>query len=239
MTPADAPGEPPASPTLPRIAMPAALPAGAGVGFKPEHYADIRAARPDLGFFEVHAENYMGAGGSPHAQLAALRATTRSRCTASGSRSAAPGRSTARISRGCGALRALCARQLLRAPRLVDATTATILNDLLPLPYTDETLAAVCAHVDEVQEALGRRMLLENPSTYVVFAASTCRDRVPAEIARAHRLRPAARRQQRLRLGEQPPHRSAAPTSPLPARGGRRDPSRRARCRGRCPRGRC
>jgi uncharacterized protein (UPF0276 family) len=47
------------------------------------------------------------------------------------------------------------------------------LNDLLPLPYNDTTLAHVCAHIDEVQAFLGTRMLLENPSTYVAFAAST------------------------------------------------------------------
>ena len=47
------------------------------------------------------------------------------------------------------------------------------LNDLLPLPYTEETLARVSEHIDEVQEVLGRRMLLENPSTYVAFADAT------------------------------------------------------------------
>lgn len=52
-------------------AMP--LPAAAGIGFKPEHFAAIRATRPDLGFIEVHAENYMGAGGLPHRMLEALR----------------------------------------------------------------------------------------------------------------------------------------------------------------------
>ena len=56
----------------PRVA--AALPTRAGVGFKPEHFEDIRAARPDIGFFEVHAENYMGDGGPPHRRLEALRA---------------------------------------------------------------------------------------------------------------------------------------------------------------------
>jgi len=56
----------------PRIA--ATLPARAGVGFKPEHFNDIRAARPNIGFFEVHAENYMGDGGPPHRRLEALRA---------------------------------------------------------------------------------------------------------------------------------------------------------------------
>ena len=56
------------------IALLAALPAAAGLGFKPEHFPAIRDTRPALGFFEVHAENYMGAGGPPHAMLAALRA---------------------------------------------------------------------------------------------------------------------------------------------------------------------
>jgi hypothetical protein len=50
---------------------------------------------------------------------------------------------------------------------------AAWLNDLLPLPYTDETLATICAHIDEVQHRLDRRMLLENPATYVTFEAST------------------------------------------------------------------
>jgi uncharacterized protein len=51
---------------------------------------------------------------------------------------------------------------------------AGFLNDLLPLPYTKRTLDRVAAHVDQVQEAVGRQMLLENPSTYVAFAESTC-----------------------------------------------------------------
>jgi len=50
------------------------LPAAPGLGFKPEHFAAIRSTRPDLGFFEVHAENYMGAGGGPPAQLRGVRA---------------------------------------------------------------------------------------------------------------------------------------------------------------------
>ena len=59
------------------------------------------------------------------------------------------------------------------------------LDDLLPLPYTEETLACVCAHIEETQEALGRRMLLENPSTYVLFAESAIPEtEFLAEIAR-------------------------------------------------------
>ena len=44
-----------------------------GVGFKPEHFEAILNSRPELGFFEVHAENYMGAGGAPHRRLDAIR----------------------------------------------------------------------------------------------------------------------------------------------------------------------
>ena len=55
----------------PRVAAP--LPARAGVGLKPEHIDVILAERPDVGFFEIHAENYMGAGGPPHRRLEAIR----------------------------------------------------------------------------------------------------------------------------------------------------------------------
>jgi uncharacterized protein (UPF0276 family) len=66
------------------------------------------------------------------------------------------------------------------------------LNDLLPVPYHAATLARVCAHVDRVQERLGRRMLLENPATYVEFAASTLRRPSSSRGRAAHRLRAAA-----------------------------------------------
>ena len=67
------------------------------------------------------------------------------------------------------------------------------LNDLLPLPYTEATLTRVASHIDQVQDALGRRMLLENPSTYVAFAESEMEevDFLKAEISRSHRVRSA------------------------------------------------
>ena len=88
------------------------------------------------------------------------------------------------------------------------------LNDLLPLPYTEETLARVSAHVDQTQQALGRRMLLENPSTYLLFEESTI-DEIDflAAVSDAHRLRPAARREQRDGVGGEPPARPARLTS--------------------------
>jgi hypothetical protein len=78
--------------------LPPGLPPEPGLGFKPQHYAAIRDARAPVGFFEIHAENYMGAGGPPHARRSGP--TTRSRSTGTASRSAARTRSIATTSRG-------------------------------------------------------------------------------------------------------------------------------------------
>lgn len=151
----------------------AILPARAGLGLKPEHYDAILADAPDVGFFEVHAENYMGAGGPPHRYLEAI--VERYPLSLHG------------VGLSIGAARPLNSAHLARMRALIDryrpasfsehlawSTHDTgFLNDLLPLPYTQETLARVTEHVDQTQQTLGRRMLLENPSTYVLFAEST------------------------------------------------------------------
>ena len=146
------------------------LPAAAGIGFKPEHFAAIRATRPDLGFIEVHAENYMGAGGPPHRMLEALRADFSLSIHGVGLSIGGAGLDLAHLAR----LRALMDRYQPESfsEHLAWSSHGIFLNDLLPLPYTPETLRLVCDHVDQVQEVLGRRMLLENPSTYVLFAQS-------------------------------------------------------------------
>lgn len=149
------------------------LPAAPGLGFKAEHFGDIRETKPTLGFFEVHAENYMGEGGRPHAQLARLREDYAISLHGVGLSIGGPG---ALDHEHLARLRCLCDRY---APESFSEHLAwsshegAYLNDLLPLPYTAETLGVVCDHIDEVQERLGRRMLLENPSTYVLFAQST------------------------------------------------------------------
>ncbi|MFN7222475.1 MAG: DUF692 domain-containing protein [Paracoccaceae bacterium] len=149
------------------------LPKAAGVGFKPEHFEAIRNDGTKPGFFEVHAENYMGAGGLPHAQLTALRADHALSLHGVGLSIGGAGPLNAdHLAR----LRHLCDRYQPESfsEHLAWSSHGTdYLNDLLPLPYTDETLALVCDHVDAVQTALGRRMLLENPSTYVLFEQST------------------------------------------------------------------
>lgn len=149
------------------------LPKTVGVGFKPGHYDALRADAGAVGFLEVHAENYMGAGGLPHAQLNSLRAHFALSLHGVGLSIGGPGRLD---SDHLARLKALCARyepESFSEHLAWSSHGSEYLNDLLPLPYTEETLALVCDHVDEVQEVLGRRMLLENPSTYVLFEQSS------------------------------------------------------------------
>jgi hypothetical protein len=149
------------------------LPAHAGVGFKPEHFRDILAAVQPIGFFEVHAENYMGAGGPPHAQLGTLR--ERYALSVHG------------VGLSIGSMQPLDSDHLARLKVLCNrykpesfsehlawsSHDGVYFNDLLPLPYTRQTLMRVAEHIDEVQTTLGRTMLLENPSNYIGIAEST------------------------------------------------------------------
>ena len=149
------------------------LPAWTGVGFKPAHFRDILAAAQPIGFFEVHAENYMGAGGPPHAQLGALRERYGLSVHGVGLSIG----STGPLDRDhIARLKALCDRyqpEHFSEHLAWSSHDGVYLNDLLPLPYTQQTLTRVAEHVDTVQTALGRQMLLENPSTYLCFAEST------------------------------------------------------------------
>jgi len=144
-----------------------------GVGFKPEHFEAIVDTRPQLGFFEVHAENYMGAGGAPHRRLDTIRERYPLSLHGVGLSIGSPGPlDQAHLQRLAAVVRRF--EPALVSEHLAWSThEGAFFNDLLPLPYTSETLAQVTEHIDEVQNALGRTMLLENPSTYVVFAEST------------------------------------------------------------------
>jgi uncharacterized protein len=144
-----------------------------GVGLKAEHYRTILETLPDTGFFEVHAENYMGAGGPPHRYLSAIR--ERYKLSLHG------------VGLSIGADRPLDEDHVQRLKQLIEryrpglfsehlawsSHDTGFLNDLLPVPYTMETLVRVADHIDQVQSTLGRQMLLENPSTYLAFAEST------------------------------------------------------------------
>jgi len=148
------------------------LPARAGVGFKPAHFRDILASPQPVGFFEVHAENYMGAGGPPHAQLSALRERYALSIHGVG---LSIGSTAPPDLEHLARLKILCARyepESFSEHLAWSSHGGVYFNDLLPLPYTPETLARVAEHIDAVQTALGRVMLLENPSTYVQLAES-------------------------------------------------------------------
>jgi uncharacterized protein len=146
--------------------------AGVGVGFKPEHAVDVLEGCRAVDWFEVHAENYMGAGGPPLRVLEELRA--RFPLSIHG------------VGLSIGSARPLDYRHLARLRLLVDRFQPALfsehlawsthdgmfLNDLLPLPYNNQTLLRVCEHVDDVQETLRARLLLENPSTYIEFEQS-------------------------------------------------------------------
>ncbi len=141
----------------------------AGAGLKPEHQRHILEARPDVGWFEIHAENYMGAGGPPHHFLERVRALYPLSVHGVGlSIGSAGGMAPGHLAR----LKAVVDRYqpFLVSEHLAWSTHDGIfMNDLLPLPYTEATLSLVTRHVDEAQTALGRRILIENPSTYLRF----------------------------------------------------------------------
>jgi uncharacterized protein len=149
------------------------IPPGVGVGLKHEHAQDILEGKAAVDFFEVHAENYMGKGGPPHDLLSRIRAEYPVSVHGVGLSIGGAGP----LDRAhLGRLRALLDRY---QPSLFSEHLAwsshgeLFLNDLLPLPYHEGTLRRVCDHIDEVQDALATRMLLENPSTYLVFETTT------------------------------------------------------------------
>ncbi|MEM6905593.1 MAG: DUF692 domain-containing protein [Pseudomonadota bacterium] len=149
------------------------LPAIAGLPFKHSHFPEIVAAGGGTGWFEVHAENYMGYGGPPHRMLEEVRSLRPLSIHGVGLSIGGEGR--------------LDRHHLARLRRLIDrfqpasfsehlawsTHEGVYFNDLLPLPYNAETVARVASHIDETQEALGRRMLLENPSSYTEMTGST------------------------------------------------------------------
>ena len=149
------------------------LPLRAGVGFKPQHINDILANPTDIGWIEIHAENYMGDGGTPITQLRHMREIYPVSCHG--------------VGLSIGGEDALDTDHLARLKHLINwlkpaqfsehlawsTHEGAFLNDLLPVPYTTAALTRVCDHIDQVQDTLGLQMLLENPSTYVAFSEST------------------------------------------------------------------
>lgn len=149
------------------------LPRRAGLGLKHEHCIEVLETSPDIGFFEVHAENYMVAGGPFHHYLGLIREQYPL--------------SLHGVGLSIGGESPLDRKHLARLATLIDryqphafsehlawsSHGPVFLNDLLPLAYDSATLQRVCEHVDQVQSTLKRPMLLENPSTYLQFQRST------------------------------------------------------------------
>jgi uncharacterized protein (UPF0276 family) len=144
----------------------------AGTGLKPEHAQDIFQSARAVDFFEVHAENYMGAGGPPHHLLRRIACDYALSVHGVGLSIGGAGPldrdHLARLKTLIGEVRpAMFSEHLAWSSH-----DGVYLNDLLPLPYNADTLTCVVRHVDEVQHTLDTRMLLENPSTYVSFGSS-------------------------------------------------------------------
>jgi len=161
------------------------LPAAVGVGYKPQHFSSLCDDPGAVTWLEIHAENYMGEGGRPLAQLRHLAehfaiSVHGVGLSIGGSGPLDPDH-LARLKHLLGWLNPASFSEHLAW----STHDGHFLNDLLPLPYTDATLAGVCAHIDQVQDFLGRKMLLENPSSYLAFEQSTWSEpEFLAEIAR-------------------------------------------------------
>lgn len=145
------------------------IPARAGIGLRGPHYKDIDRQRPELGFLEVHTENYFGRGGVPHAYLEKLRRDY--------------ALSFHGVGLSLGATDPLCTDHLERIKQLADryqpdfvsehlswgSVGARHLNDLLPMPYTEEAVDHLAQRVRQTQDYLERRIMVENVSCYLEF----------------------------------------------------------------------
>lgn len=161
------------------------LPPRAGIGLKFEQAPQWLAQPPDIGFVEVHAENCMVDGGPVHHLLERVRAERPLTLHGVGLSIGGPGPlDEAHLARLAALVRRYQPAQV--SEHLAwSSHGGAFFNDLLPLPLNAATLARVCTHIDQVQARLGRQMLLENPSTYLAFEASTMdEDAFLAEVLR-------------------------------------------------------
>ncbi|MEM8947704.1 MAG: DUF692 domain-containing protein [Pseudomonadota bacterium] len=149
------------------------IPPRAGVGLKAEHYETILRSGPDIGWFEIHAENYMGEGGPPHHFLEAIRERYPISLHGVGLSIGSDGPLDKDHLKRLKVLNERYTPGLFSEHLAWSTHEGAYFNDLLPVPYTEKTATRVSDHVNQVQDALGRRMLLENPSSYLTFADST------------------------------------------------------------------
>ncbi|MBK8534613.1 MAG: DUF692 domain-containing protein [Candidatus Competibacteraceae bacterium] len=161
------------------------IPARAGIGLRAEHYDAVLDRRPSVGWLEVHSENYFGAGGKPLDYLEWIRACYPLSLHGVG---LSIGSTDPLDRRHLVALKTLIRRF---EPALVSehlswgSVGGRHFNDLLPLPYTEEALSHLIARVCQVQEILGRQILIENPSSYLQYVGSVIPEwEFLAELAR-------------------------------------------------------
>ncbi|HME29872.1 MAG TPA: DUF692 domain-containing protein [Pseudolabrys sp.] len=151
------------------------IPAKAGIGLRFQHHQSVIDTQSDVAWMEVHTENYMG-GGTPLRYLDAIRRDVPMSLHGVGlSLGSAEGLDPGHLER----IRQVAERiepGLMSEHIAWSVVGGAYLPDLLPLPMTEEALDVVCRHVDQVQSYLNRRILVENPSTYVTFRHSTIRE---------------------------------------------------------------
>lgn len=149
---------------------------GAGIGLRAQHYQDVLAQRPAIGWLEVHSENYFGSGGRDLHVLQRLRADYPISLHGVGLGLGSAHMAPAMLTQHLQQLRALVQRidPALVSEHLCWGAAGTMhLNDLLPLPFSHDALTLLCQRVDQVQQVLGRRILLENVSTYLRYPATS------------------------------------------------------------------
>jgi len=155
-----------------------------GIGLRSPHVAAIAAVRPSLGFLEVHAENFMAETTALDRLLELRRDYSVSLHGVALSLGSAEGLDSGHL----GRFRSLieCLEPMLVSEHLAwSAIGGAYLNDLLPLPYTEESLDLFCRHVEEAQDALAHRLLIENPSSYLRYRHSSIPEaEFLAEVAR-------------------------------------------------------
>jgi len=156
-----------------RVLCPGSIPARAGIGLRAQHHRAILDERPDVGWVEAHSENYFAAGGPQPEFLERIRAQYPL--------------SLHGVGLSLGSTDPIDRAHLANLRRLVDrfdpglvsehlswgSVGSTYFNDLLPMPYTEEALRHMVARVSEVQDALGRQLLIENVSSYLEYTCST------------------------------------------------------------------
>ncbi len=144
-----------------------------GVGLKPDHYEEALSRNHGLGFFEVHAENFMGAGGPPHRWLSAIRErfplSIHGVCLSIGS----PDPLNRDHLQGLKALVDRYDPALVSEHLAWTSENGVFYNDLLPGPLTEDAFRVVKTHVEQTQDTLQRQILIENPSLYLKLLGST------------------------------------------------------------------